>query len=66
MGCKITHIGRGKYMVGNVLIEYANNMRYDISDGKYHPGWMVHLKDGGGPVYTIDKDHAIQIAKLYQ
>ena len=53
-------------MVGNVLIEYANNMRYDISDGKYHPGWMVHLKDGGGPVYTIDKDYAIQIAKLYQ
>ena len=66
MEYKITHIGRGKYMVGNVLIEYANNMRYDISDGKYHPGWMVHLKDGGAPVYTIDKDHAIQIAKLYQ
>ena len=66
MECKITHIGRGKYMVGNVFIEYANNMLYDISDSKYHPGWMVHLEYGCAPVYTIDKDHAIQTAKLYQ
>lgn len=58
---KIKKISRGNYIVNGCKVEYQQNGRYDLFDGKYHPGWVVTLPNGESRV-SVDKKSAFQIA----
>ncbi len=63
-GVEVVSISRGKYQVGNCVIEFYRNARYDTFDGKYKPGWIV--KTPNGEFIGLNKDHAIDLAIKHQ
>lgn len=64
MPVKVKKIGRGEYQIGNCHLKYYQNGRYDILDGKYHPGWVVTSPNG---IFEAkNKSHAFRIAEKNQ
>lgn len=57
----IKKISRGKYIVNGCRVEYYQNARYNLFDGKYHPGWIVTAPNGIEYV-SIDKQSAFNTA----
>ena len=56
----IEKLSKGHYIVNGIEVAYSRSARYDLFDGRYHPGWMIFLPSGVKVVLT--KEDAFKIA----